>query len=131
MFPPLFGLSTGYQHGARQVWAVAVLQRVLAKRQLAQKQAAAAQGLTAQQWSLQLSCRDGAHVSLQRLFDLPKEVLRDLWTEYLKDHEDVIVVEDARLQRAVDANVRLADAITARTQARLNITVAGSGRISA
>lgn len=131
MFPPLFGLSTGYQHGERQVWAIAVLQGVLAKRRLAPKEAATVQRLSAQQWSLQTSCREGAHVSLQRLFELPREVLRDLWIAFLQEHEDVVVIEDARLQRAVDANVRLADAIDARTQARMDLPVADSGRMSA
>lgn len=119
MFPPLFGLSTGFQHGARQLWAIAVLQRVLAAASISQKQAAAIQELSPPQWALQASCREGAHVSFQRLFELPKHVLRALWIELLKEHDDVVVVEQAQLQHAVDVCMRLAEAVDARQPIRV------------
>jgi hypothetical protein len=131
MFPPLFGLSSGFHHGERQVWAIAVLQRVLAGADIFPKQAAAIQDLSAPQWSLQTSCREGAHVSFQRLFQLPKPVLKALWVELLREHDDVVVIEQAQLQRAADVCVRLADALEARQQARMEIDVSDADRLSA
>lgn len=121
MFPPLFGLSTGFQHGVRQVWAIAVLQRVLANASIANKEAAAVQGLTAPQWSLQTSCREGAHVSYQRLFELPKHVLKALWIELLKEHEDVVVIDRPDFAHSMAMCERLADALESRQQARMDV----------
>lgn len=103
------------------MWAITVLQRVLANAAMQSKEAAAVQGLTQPQWSLQTSCREGAHVSFQRLFELPRHVLKALWIELLAEHADVLVIDRPDFERTLAVCERLAAAVESRPQARMEL----------
>lgn len=133
---PVTGFCAAFQHGPRQTWAMRTLQRAIAEAELSRKQAAAAQGLTATQWSVQCANRPGAHASYQRLFELPRPVLKALGKALYEEFSDGGVcveqpdlVEIVTTTRAIAETARVIDAglsaaLDARQQLRMTLPAA-------
>ena len=130
LVPPIGGLVAAFQHGPRQVWAVQALRQLYAGAGLSQKAAAAVQGLTEPQWSRQCQNVEGSHVSLQRTMQSPDAVLAG-FGEVLIDKfapESVVTVKCDELRRLIEINQRIADALDARPQLRMDLATAIGGQ---
>lgn len=124
---PIGALTASFKHGPKQVWAVQQLQQAIATARLSKKEAATIQGLSEPQWSRQCQNVEGAHISYQRVFEFPAEVLVAL-VRGLSKELGLVCIEQKELQQLVTVNQQIAAAIEARQQ--IPLTVEAERRIA-